>query len=51
MFHRRGNHVLKGATIKRKNMLLIGSIFRPLKVAHMMIEVSLNDIKLRNRQE
>ena len=32
------NHVLKGATIKRKNMLPIGSIFFPLKVAHMRID-------------
>ena len=33
MFKRRGNNVLKGATIKGKNMLPIGSIFFPLKVA------------------
>ena len=31
------NHLLKGATIKGKNMLPIGSIFFSLKVAHMRI--------------
>ena len=35
MFQHRGNHVLKVATIKGKNMLPIGSIFFPLKVAPM----------------
>ena len=35
MFQRR---VLKGASLKGKNMLLIGSIFFPLKVAPMMID-------------
>ena len=34
-FHCRGNHVLKGVTIKGKNMLPIGSIFFPLRVAPM----------------
>ena len=33
MFQHSGNHDLKGATIKGKNMLPIGSIFFPLKVA------------------
>ena len=33
-----GNHVLKGATIKGKNLLPMGSIFFPLKVAPMRIE-------------
>ena len=33
MFQHRGNNVLKGATVKGKNMLPIGSIFSPLKVA------------------
>ena len=38
MFQHRGNHVLKGATIKAKNMLPIGSIFFPLRVAPTRIE-------------
>ena len=38
MFQRRGDHVLKGAYIKGKNMFPIGSIFFPLKIAHMKIE-------------
>ena len=38
MFQCRGNHVLKGATIKVKNMLPTGSIFFPLKVAPMRID-------------
>ena len=33
-----GNHVLKGATIKEKNMLPIGSILFPLRVATMRIK-------------
>ena len=37
MFQRRGNVILKGTTIKGKNMLP-GSIFFPLKVALMRIE-------------
>ena len=37
-FQGRGNHVLKGATIKGKNMLPIGSISFPLRVAPMRIE-------------
>ena len=37
-----GNHILKGATFKGKNMLPIGSIFFPLRVAPMWIE---NDFK------
>ena len=40
MLQRRGNHFLKGATIKGKNMLPIGSIFFHLKVAPMRIEKS-----------
>ena len=32
------NHILKGATIKGKNMLPIGSIFFPLKIAPMRID-------------
>ena len=32
------NHVLKGATIKGKNMLPLGSIFFPLRVAPIKIE-------------
>ena len=31
-------HVVKEATIKGKNMLAVGSIFFPLKVAPMRIE-------------
>ena len=38
MFQRRGKHVLKGASIQEKNMLSLGSIFFPLKVAKMRIE-------------
>ena len=38
MFQRKGKHILKGATIKGKNMFPIGSIFFPLKVAPMRIE-------------
>ena len=38
MFQRRENHVLKGATVKGKNMLPIGSILYPLKVAPMRVE-------------
>ena len=38
MFQRRGNHLLKGNTIKGKNMLPIGSILFPLKVAPMRID-------------
>ena len=38
MFQRSENDVLKGATIKGKNMLPIGSIFFPLKVATRRIE-------------
>ena len=41
MFQPRGN-VLKGATIIGKNMLPIGSIFFPLKVTPMRIEITLN---------
>ena len=37
MFQFRGNHVLKGATIKGKNLLPVGSIFFPLKVAPTQI--------------
>ena len=40
MFQRRGNHHLKGATIKGKNMLPIGSRFFPLKVAPMRIDTN-----------
>ena len=40
MFQHRGNHVLKGANIIGKNMLLIGSKFFPLKVAPVRIENS-----------
>ena len=50
MFQCRGNygHVLKGATIKGKNMLPIGSIFFPLKVAPMRIVIiTLKDIEFR----
>ena len=35
-FQRRRNHILKGATIKGKNMLPIGGIFFHFKVARMM---------------
>ena len=38
MFQQRGNHTLKGPTVKGKNMLHIGRIFFPLKVAPMRIE-------------
>ena len=38
MFQRRINNVLKAATIKRKDILPIGSIFFLLKVAPMRIE-------------
>ena len=38
MFQSRESQVLKGATIKGKNMLPIGSIFFPLKVAPLRIE-------------
>ena len=38
MFQRLANNVLKGATIKEKNMLPIGSIFFTLRVAPMRIE-------------
>ena len=34
----RGNYVLKGATLKGKNMLLMGSIFFPLIVAPIRVE-------------
>ena len=37
-FPRRENHVLKEATIKGNNMLPIGSIFFPFRVASMIIE-------------
>ena len=37
-FQLRGNHVLKGATIKGKHMLPMGSIFFPLKAAPMRID-------------
>ena len=50
MFQGRGNNILKGATIKGKNMLPIGSIFLPLKVVHMRIVNDLKGIKLRNCQ-
>ena len=36
MFQRRGNHILKGTTIKGKNMQ--GSIFFLLKVVRIRIE-------------
>ena len=36
-FQSRVNHTLKGATIKGKNMLPIGSIFFPFKVVPMRI--------------
>ena len=38
MFQPRENHVLKVATIQGKNMLPIGSIFFPLKVAPMRMD-------------
>ena len=38
MFQRRGNHILKEATIEGKNMFPIGNIFFPLKVARMRID-------------
>ena len=38
MRQRRGNCVLKGATIKGKNMLTIGIIFLPLKITHIRID-------------
>ena len=38
MFQQRGKYVLKGATIKGKDMLSIGSIFLPLKVVPIRIE-------------
>ena len=38
MFQHRGNHFLKVATIKGKNMRPVGSIFFPLKVAPMRKE-------------
>ena len=38
IFQRQGNHVFKGATIEGKNMLPIGSIFFPLRVAPVRIE-------------
>ena len=41
MFQYQGNHVLKGATFEGKNMLPIGSIFFPLRVAHVRIEYSM----------
>ena len=50
MFQHRGNHILKGATSKGKNMLPKGSIFFPLKVAPVRTEKTLNGVKLRNRQ-
>ena len=42
MLQHRGNHFLKGATIKGKNMLPIRSIFFPFKVAPMRIENNFN---------
>ena len=48
MFQRRGNLVLKGATIKGKNMLPIGSIFFPLRVTLIRIE-KLEDLKVLRR--
>ena len=50
MFQYRGNHVLKGATIKGKNMLPIGSLFFHLKVDPMRKENRFKGITLRNRQ-
>ena len=41
MFQYQGNHVLKGATFEGKNMLPIGSIFFPLRVAPVRIEYSM----------
>ena len=41
MLKSQGNHILKGATIKGKNMLPIGGIFFPLRVAPMRIENNL----------
>ena len=41
MFQPRGN-VLKGSTIRGKNMLPIGSILFSLKVTPMRIEIILN---------
>ena len=37
MFQRQGNYVLKGATMKRKNMLPLG-IFFPFRAAPLRIE-------------
>ena len=41
---------LKRATIKGKNMLHLGSIFFPFRVAPMRIDFFLKGIKLRNCQ-
>ena len=38
MFQHGGSHNLKDTTIKGKNMLLIGSIFFPLKVVPVRID-------------
>ena len=38
MIQHQGNHVLKGVTNKRKNMLPIKSIFFPFRVAPMRTE-------------
>ena len=38
MLQCKGNQVLKGATIKGKNMLSMGSIFFQIRVAPMRIE-------------
>ena len=41
MFQRRGHHILKGTTIKGKNMPPTGGIFFPLKVALIRIDNNL----------
>ena len=38
MFQRRGNHILKGPTVKGKNMLPLASIFLALTVAPMRLD-------------
>ena len=43
MVKHRGNYVLKAVTIKEKKMLLIGSIFFPLKVDPMRIDNSFKE--------
>ena len=46
MSQHRGNPVLKGATIKEKNMLPMGSIFFSLKIDPMMIDNNFKGYKI-----